>query len=259
MDDVYRSMRNLFNKRVLTHQEEIDFAIERDSGSETARNILIECNMKLVYSIALSYRRTRVELEDLVMAGVPGLAIAAERFKWQKGYRFSTYATWWIKRAIARYIYLNGRTITVPEHMHGALSQLATIAPEKTPCALDEEELARKIGATVTTLRSLREIVGSISIDQPAESASFTTLADILPSAKQSPEEIVVLRVDIERAMELLHSQSPNAHAVINLRYGLDGGDPLETLAEVGDMLGFTRERARQLHLRGIGILCQYL
>lgn len=235
------SMDNLFDKGFLTPDEEIALAKRKDAGDRSAHDALIEHNMKLVLSIANKFICNQIELEDLIMEGVCGLNTAVVKFNWKRGYRFSTYATHWIRREIRQYVKKNTSMIRVPENTQKDIRDLA-----KTVNLSNE-------GQDVTSLAMLLEKsedrthiliaasnICTISLDQPhANHEDGIIMSDILVCPDPGPEELVIRRSLIEQARNILGANS-RLFSVIQMRYGLDDYSPM-TGEEVAQHFKVTR------------------
>jgi RNA polymerase primary sigma factor len=251
LDDPVRAYLNEIGKvRLLTAEEEVELAMQIEAGSEQARRHLIEANLRLVVSVARHYSSSGLPLLDLVQEGNIGLMRAVEKFDYRRGFKFSTYATWWIRQAISRAVADKSRTIRLPVHVGERHSQLLrttrTLAQElgREPT---EEEVARAAGLKVEQVRTLRTAAREpVSLDLPIGDEDGGRLGDLIEDATPGPEQTVaatVVRTEIE---SILTALTPRERRVIQLRFGLVD-DHQRTLEEVGRRLGVTRERARQI------------
>ncbi len=245
---------------LLTHREEIDLSLRAKAGDRRARQRLIEKNLRLVVSVAKKYRGYGLPFEDLIQEGNIGLMKAVEKFDPDRGFRFSTYATWWIRQAVQRAVADKGRTIRVPVHMtekirkvSRAMSELA-LEIEREPT---EEEVARRLDWDPDEVRlTMRAMPDATSLDQPVSSEETASqLGDFIEDDKVSDTPDTVMReMETEHLKEAIEGLPERARYVLVRRYGLDDREPA-TLAELGDELDISRERVRQLQREAERIL----
>jgi RNA polymerase primary sigma factor len=245
---------------LLTHQEEIDLSMRAKAGDKRARQRLIEKNLRLVVSVAKKYRGYGLPFEDLIQEGNIGLMKAVEKFDPDRGFRFSTYATWWIRQAVQRAVADKGRTIRVPVHMtekirkvSRAISELA-LEIEREPT---EDEVARRLDWDPDEVRlTMRAMPDATSLDQPVSSEETASqLGDFIEDDKVSDTPDTVMReMETAHLKEAIERLPERARYVLVRRYGLDDREPA-TLAELGDELDISRERVRQLQREAERIL----
>jgi RNA polymerase primary sigma factor len=245
---------------LLTHEEEIDLSRRAKQGDARARQRLIEKNLRLVVSVAKKYRGYGLPFEDLIQEGNIGLMKAVEKFDPDRGFRFSTYATWWIRQAVQRAVADKGRTIRVPVHMtekirkvSRALSELA-VELEREPT---EEEVARRLGWDPEEVRlTMSAMPDATSLDQPVSSEDTASqLGDFIEDERVSDTPDTVMReMETTQLKEAIEGLPERARYVLVRRYGLDDREPA-TLAELGDELDISRERVRQLQREAERIL----
>lgn len=245
---------------LLTAEQEADLARAKDSGDERARARLIEANLRLVISIARRYQGNGVPLLDLIQEGNIGLIRAVEKFDASKGFKLSTYATWWIRQAVSRAIATQGRTIRLPLHVVDQVRKLQreqrllvqTLGRDPTI-----EELAAKLGATPTEVEGLFSVLDdTMSLDVPVGEGE-SDLADMLEDEQVGDPYVQTLRTLRQTAVEqALQQVSDRSRLVLELRYGIGGREP-QYLDDVGSVLGVTRERVRQLEHRALQQLAE--
>jgi RNA polymerase primary sigma factor len=248
-------VRQIGDGRLLTPQEERELARRKDEGDEEAKRRLIESNLRLVMSITRNYTKAGVPLLDLIQEGNLGLIRAVEKFDYKLGFKLSTYATWWIRQAVTRALADQGRTIRLPVHVADQVKKLLRARRSLTQ-KLNRDptpaELSKESGFPVERVEELLELVEDpISLHIPVGDGE-SSYGDLIEDTKSDPPDaataLKLRSAELKRALLRL---SPRARSVLMRRFGLDGNPP-QTLEEVGESLGITRERVRQLEARAL-------
>jgi RNA polymerase primary sigma factor len=238
--------------RLLTHEEEIDLGRKTREGNEAARSKLIEKNLRLVIPVAKKYRGMGLPFGDLIQEGNIGLMRAADKFDPEKGFRFSTYATWWIRQAVQRAVADKSRTIRVPVHMGEKIRKMAraynelSAQLEREP---SDEEVAERLGWDVDRVKNVRNAIpDATSLNQPLSSDEGSSeLGDLVEDERESgAADEVVQELETRSLMESVERLPERQRRVLVRRYGLDGEKPA-TLADLSEELEISRERVRQL------------
>ena len=263
-DEVYTAdalgtyLREIGRHPLLTAADEVALAKRIEKSDEDATVRMVCANLRLVVSIARRYRSTGIPLLDLIQEGNLGLLRAVEKFDWRKGFKFSTYATWWIRQAIQRGIADRGRTVRLPVHIHEQLVRLrrerreleATLGREATP-----DELARAAGMSTARVLQLQGAgLAPLSLETPVGESGDTTIGDFVSDNRDELFTDVmrtVGRMELERALSSLPERE---RMILALRFGLTGEEPM-TLERIGERFGLTRERIRQLEAKALAKL----
>jgi RNA polymerase primary sigma factor len=248
-------VRAIGDGRLLTAEEERELARRKDDGDEAAKAKLIECNLRLVMSITRNYTKAGVPLLDLIQEGNLGLIRAVEKFDWKLGYKLSTYATWWIRQAVARALADQGRTIRLPVHVAEQARKMLRsrrILTQKLNRDPTVDEIAKDSGFTPERVRELFELVEDpVSLETPVGDGE-SLYGDLIEDTKEDGPDTATAKHlrSAELAQAMLHL-NPRMRRVLTMRFGLEGQIP-RTLEEVGTELGITRERVRQLESRAL-------
>jgi RNA polymerase primary sigma factor len=246
-------VRQIGAGRLLTAEEERELARRKDAGDEAAKAKLVESNLRLVMSITRAYAKADVPLLDLIQEGNLGLIRAVEKFDWRLGFKLSTYATWWIRQAVARGLADQGRTIRLPLHVaeqaRKTLRSQRVLTQElnREPTV---EEIAADTGFAPERIRELFELLEDpVSIDTPVGDGE-SVYGDLIEDVNaDDPATVTAHEFRSVELNDALMRLTPRLRRVLTLRFGLDGESP-KTLEEVGGVLGVTRERVRQLESR---------
>jgi RNA polymerase primary sigma factor len=240
---------------LLTAAEEVELAKRIEQGDLEAKERMINSNLRLVVSIAKKYQGQELSLLDLIQEGIFGLIRAAEKFDWRKGYKFSTYATFWIRQAIQRGLANKARTIRIPVHIGQRERKIARAERElqaKLGREATDEEIARAADLPLTQVEEVRDAARTVtSLDRPVGEEGETALGDLLEGDAPPVEQEVELSLSeqlLRRTIEELPEPERN---VIRLRYGINGDDP-QPLRETGRRLGLSAERVRQLESKAL-------
>jgi RNA polymerase primary sigma factor len=239
-------------ERLLTHEEEIDLGRRARAGEEEARDELIEKNLRLVVSVAKKYRGMGLPFGDLIQEGNIGLMKAVEKFDPERGWRFATYATWWIRQAVQRAVADKGRTIRVPVHMGEKMRKMARVYNElSAELSRDptDEEVAERLGWDVDRVRDVKSAIpDATSLNRPLSSDEDSSeLGDFIEDERESGVASEVVReLETRRLMESVKRLPERQRRVLIRRYGLGGEEPA-TLADLSEELDVSRERIRQL------------
>src|SRR6476619_1636083 len=248
-------LREAGRHQLLTAAQEVELSKRIERGDPEAKQRMIQSNLRLVVSIAKNYRNQGLPFLDLIQEGTLGLIRAVEKFDWRRGYKFSTYATWWIRQAVARALADKARTIRMPVHIVERMQKMSR-AERHLWAQLGREPTLEEIADEATLpLQQAKEVRAaaraSSSLDAPIGDTDDATLGDFVAGEGPLPDEQVEDSLRSQTLADALHALPDRHRAVVILRYGLDDAEP-KTLEEIGRRLGLTRERVRQIEVEAL-------
>jgi len=263
-DSIQMYLREIGKVPLLSGEEEVSLARRKDAGDAEAAKKLVEANLRLVVSIAKKFTGRSLSLLDLIQEGNIGLFRAVEKFDYKKGYKFSTYATWWIRQAITRALADQSRTIRIPVHMVETINKFQQIERQliqdlgREPLA---EEIAAEMGEPIEKIRQIIKIsqdTVSLETSVGGEGEDDSTLGDFIEDVKTvSPDKVAALQLLRDDVRAIIETLSPREQKILEMRFGLNDG-VAHTLEEVGLEFGVTRERIRQIESKALEKIQQH-
>jgi RNA polymerase primary sigma factor len=257
-DTLQLFLNEIGRHRLLTPDEEIELAQRIERGDLDAKERMINANLRLVVSIAKKYQGSELTLLDLIQEGILGLIRAVEKFDWRRGYRFSTYATWWIRQAVERGMDAKARTIKLPINLvrnQRKVVRAENVLAVKLDRPPTDAEVAAEAQIPLTELHALRDAARTVtSLDRPLGEGEDAAFGDLLPASGPGPEDLVHVSLSEQTLRRALEELPERERTVVEMRYGIAGGDPTP-LREIGRQLGITPERVRQIESRALGRL----
>ncbi|HSR25787.1 MAG TPA: RNA polymerase sigma factor RpoD/SigA [Candidatus Eisenbacteria bacterium] len=241
---------------LLTAEEEVELAQRVERGDREARDRMVTANLRLVISIARRYQGMGLSLLDLIQEGVLGLIRAVDKYEWQRGFKFSTYATWWVRQGIQRALASKTREIRIPENVVELERRVLRVERELTAQLgrqPTEDEIAEAAAISPRRLEDLRQVARAVtSLDRPVGEEESTSLGELMPAAGAGPEEVVSVSLSERTLREAVGALPDLERQVIALRYGMDAGGEARSLREVGRLLGLSPQRVRRIEIAAL-------
>ena len=255
-DSLQLFLADVGRHKLLTAAEEVTLAKAIERGDPVAKRRMIESNLRLVVSIAKGYRGLGVPFLDLIQEGTLGLNRAVEKFDWRRGYKFSTYATWWIRQAVQRGVANKSRTIRIPVHILERETKIAR-AERELVAELErqptDEEISKRSKLPIKQVREVRKAARAVtSLDKPLGDDSDSSLGDIVATHEHDFEEELHVGLTEETLRRAIAELPEREQDVLKLRYGMNGDEDPKSLDEIGRRLGLTRERVRQIEAQAL-------